>query len=49
MIMADGAVRLPSRLFRCETIETLEFNRVIVLEVPLGLAFDPSRSYAFCL
>lgn len=29
-----GLVKLPSRLFRCETIEILELHRVIVLEVP---------------
>ncbi|XP_019086807.1 PREDICTED: F-box/FBD/LRR-repeat protein At5g56420-like [Camelina sativa] len=32
-------VRLPSRLFRCETIETLELCRVIALEVPSCFSF----------
>ncbi|KAL0897721.1 hypothetical protein Bca101_081682 [Brassica carinata] len=27
-------IRLPSRLFRCETLETLELHRVIFLDVP---------------
>ncbi|KAL0793751.1 hypothetical protein Bca101_065128 [Brassica carinata] len=29
-----GLVSLPSRLFRCETLESLELNRVILLDVP---------------
>ncbi|XP_019088662.1 PREDICTED: F-box/FBD/LRR-repeat protein At5g56420-like isoform X2 [Camelina sativa] len=34
-----GPVRLPSRLFRCETIETLELCRVIALDVPCRFSF----------
>nr|VDD29832.1 unnamed protein product [Brassica oleracea] len=34
-----GLVSLPSRLFRCETLETLELNRVILLDVPSQFTF----------
>ncbi|KAL1195176.1 F-box/FBD/LRR-repeat protein [Cardamine amara subsp. amara] len=34
-----GLVKLPSRLFRCETIETLELTRVTVFEVPSRFSF----------
>ncbi|XP_048604644.1 F-box/FBD/LRR-repeat protein At5g56420-like [Brassica napus] len=32
-------VNLPSRLFRCETLETLQLRRVILSEVPCRLSF----------
>ena len=35
-----GLVSLPSRLFRFETLETLELNRVILLDVPSQFTFS---------
>ncbi|KAL1195175.1 F-box/FBD/LRR-repeat protein [Cardamine amara subsp. amara] len=39
-----GLIRLPSSLFRCETLETLELHRVILLEVPCQFRFRSIRT-----
>lgn len=37
-------IRLPSRLFRCETLENLELRKVIFLEVPSRFSFRSLRT-----
>lgn len=37
-------IRLPSRLFRCETLETLELKKVIFLEVPSLFSFPSLKT-----
>ncbi|XP_020885643.1 F-box/FBD/LRR-repeat protein At5g56420-like isoform X2 [Arabidopsis lyrata subsp. lyrata] len=39
-----GLIRLPSRLFRCETLETLELKKVIFLEVPSQISFQSLKT-----
>ncbi|KAJ4902906.1 F-box/FBD/LRR-repeat protein [Raphanus sativus] len=37
-------IRLPSRLFRCETLETLELHKVIFLDVPRRVSLKSLRT-----
>ncbi|KAL1195174.1 F-box/FBD/LRR-repeat protein [Cardamine amara subsp. amara] len=37
-------IRLPSSLFRCETLETLELRKVILLEVPSQFSFPSLKT-----
>ncbi|XP_020885476.1 F-box/FBD/LRR-repeat protein At5g56420-like [Arabidopsis lyrata subsp. lyrata] len=39
-----GLIRLPSSFFRCETLETLELHRVVLLEVPSRFSFRSLRT-----
>lgn len=39
-----GLIRFPSRFFRCETLETLELERVIVLEIHSPFSFRSLRT-----
>ncbi|XP_010483164.1 PREDICTED: F-box/FBD/LRR-repeat protein At5g56420-like [Camelina sativa] len=39
-----GIIRLPDRLFRCETLETLELKKVIFLEVPSQISFQSLKT-----
>ncbi|CAH8332648.1 unnamed protein product [Eruca vesicaria subsp. sativa] len=42
-----GIIRLPSTLFRCENLETLELRKVIISEVPSRVSFQSLKT--FCL
>lgn len=37
-------IRLPSRLFRCDTLETLELKNVVFLEVPSRFSFQSLKT-----
>ncbi|KAF8047510.1 hypothetical protein N665_2990s0003 [Sinapis alba] len=40
-----GIIRLPSTLFRCETLETLELRKVIISEVPSRVSFQSLKTF----
>ncbi|XP_010443337.2 PREDICTED: F-box/FBD/LRR-repeat protein At5g56420-like isoform X1 [Camelina sativa] len=39
-----GLIRLPSSFFRCETLETLELHRVVLLEIPSRSSFGSIKT-----
>ncbi|KAJ0267254.1 FBD domain-containing protein [Hirschfeldia incana] len=40
-----GIIRLPSTLFRCETLETLELRKVIISDVPSRVSFKSLKTF----
>uniref|UniRef100_M4EHP0 FBD domain-containing protein n=1 Tax=Brassica campestris TaxID=3711 RepID=M4EHP0_BRACM len=40
-----GIIRLPSTLFRCATLETLELRKVVISEVPSRVSFQSLKTF----
>ncbi|CDY31907.1 BnaC09g28370D [Brassica napus] len=40
-----GIIRLPSTLFRCATLETLELRKVVISEVPSQVSFQSLKTF----